>query len=196
MDRTVKLKMILGVLNIPRFLILNILYCTKAYRRRINYDLERYSKLIGSKPGMLAFNYFLFEEPCFRNIACFRINNTLASRIVRALSWAKKDLEICGDIGKSLYICHGHGTVIVPNKIGDNFRIFQGATVGYNMKPGQSIHTPTIGNNVTVYANAVVVGNITIGDNVSIGAGAVVTKSVPDNCLVIGNPMRIIEKKK
>lgn len=48
---------------------------------------------------------------------------------------------------------------------------------------------------MSVYANAVVVGNITIGNNVSIGAGAVVTKPVPDNCTVVGNPMRIIKKK-
>lgn len=48
---------------------------------------------------------------------------------------------------------------------------------------------------MSVYANSVVIGNISIGDNVSIGAGAVVTKSVPDNCTVVGNPMRIINKK-
>lgn len=55
--------------------------------------------------------------------------------------------------------------------------------------------TPSFGDNVSVYANAVVVGNISIGNNVSVGAGAVVTKSVPDNCTVVGNPMRIIKKK-
>lgn len=55
--------------------------------------------------------------------------------------------------------------------------------------------TPSFGDNVSVYANAVVIGNISIGNNVSIGAGAVVTKPVPDNCTVVGNPMRIIKKK-
>ena len=42
--------------------------------------------------------------------------------------------------------------------------------------------------------HSVVIGNIKIRDNCVIGAGAVVTKSVPSNCTVVGNPMRIINK--
>lgn len=38
------------------------------------------------------------------------------------------------------------------------------------------------------------IGDITIGNNVVIGAGSVVTKSVPDNCTVVGNPARIIRR--
>lgn len=53
---------------------------------------------------------------------------------------------------------------------------------------------PTIGNNVFVGANVVIIGNITIGDNVIIGAGAVVTKNVPSNCIVVGNPARVLKK--
>ena len=36
---------------------------------------------------------------------------------------------------------------------------------------------------------------VTIGENAEVGAGAVVTKDVPDNCIVAGNPARIIKKK-
>ncbi len=38
-------------------------------------------------------------------------------------------------------------------------------------------------------------GGIHIGDNVKIGAHSVVIKDVPDNCTVVGNPARIIQKK-
>ena len=37
-------------------------------------------------------------------------------------------------------------------------------------------------------------GGVRIGNNVTIGANAVVTKDIPDNCIVVGSPMRIIEK--
>lgn len=47
--------------------------------------------------------------------------------------------------------------------------------------------------NVTVGANAVIIGNITIGNNVIVGAGSVVVKDVPDNAIVAGNPARIIK---
>ena len=36
---------------------------------------------------------------------------------------------------------------------------------------------------------------VTIGKNAEVGAGSVVTKDVPDNCIVAGNPARIIKKK-
>ena len=45
-----------------------------------------------------------------------------------------------------------------------------------------------------VGAGATVLGPVIIGDNVQIGAGAVVVKDVPDNCVVIGVPARIIKR--
>jgi len=50
----------------------------------------------------------------------------------------------------------------------------------------------TIGNNVFIGADAIILPAITIGDNVVIGAGAVVTKNIPSNSVVVGNPGRII----
>ncbi|HAB26474.1 MAG TPA: serine acetyltransferase, partial [Xanthomarina gelatinilytica] len=52
---------------------------------------------------------------------------------------------------------------------------------------------PIIGNDVTVGANVVIIGNITIGDHVVIGAGSVVVKDVPSNCVIAGNPARVIK---
>ena len=45
-----------------------------------------------------------------------------------------------------------------------------------------------------VGAGAIIIGNVHIGSNVKIGAGTVLTKSVPDNCTVVGNPAKIIMK--
>lgn len=49
-----------------------------------------------------------------------------------------------------------------------------------------------IGDNVYIGNCALVMPGVTIGDNVIVGAGAVVTKSIPANCIVGGNPARII----
>jgi UDP-2-acetamido-3-amino-2,3-dideoxy-glucuronate N-acetyltransferase len=46
----------------------------------------------------------------------------------------------------------------------------------------------------TIGANATILPGITIGENALVGAGAVVTKDVPPNVLVVGNPARVIKK--
>jgi len=50
----------------------------------------------------------------------------------------------------------------------------------------------TIGNNVWIGGNVVILGGVTIGDNVVIGAGSVVTKDIPSHHLAFGNPCRVI----
>lgn len=137
-----------------------------------------------------AFNLLLWKYPPYRNQVVFRCaaGSRLWGYALRLLYPPKRDLEVGGEIGEGLVVYHGHGTVIAAHSIGKDFQIYQGATVGNNRKPGQERHNPIIGDNVTVYTNAVVAGNITIGDNVEIGAGAVVMKDVPSNSVVIGNP--------
>lgn len=51
----------------------------------------------------------------------------------------------------------------------------------------------TIGNNVWIGGRAIINPGVTIGDNVVIASGAVVTKDIPDNVVVGGNPARIIK---
>lgn len=49
-----------------------------------------------------------------------------------------------------------------------------------------------IGNWVYIGAGSLIMPGVTIGDNVLVAAGSVVTKSIPANCIVAGNPARII----
>lgn len=51
-----------------------------------------------------------------------------------------------------------------------------------------------IGNNVWIGGGAIILPGVVIGDNVVIGAGSVVNKSIPDNCVAVGNPCRVIRK--
>lgn len=95
-------------------------------------------------------------------------------------------------IGKNLNIYHGIGIVINTNtKIGDNVSIRQNTTLGSKYDGGPC---PKIGNNVDIGCNVVIIGDIYIGDNVIIGAGSIVTKSFPDNCIIAGNPAKLIKE--
>ena len=53
-----------------------------------------------------------------------------------------------------------------------------------------------IGNNVWFGAGVIIMPGVTIGDGCTIGAGSVVTRSIPDNCLAVGNPCRVLKKIK
>jgi serine O-acetyltransferase len=96
-------------------------------------------------------------------------------------------------IGRRFFIDHGCGVVIGETTvIGDDVTLYQGVTLGGTGKEKGKRH-PTIGNNVIIGANAIVLGNITIGDSVRIGAASVVTRSLLPNVTVVGNPARVVE---
>ncbi len=114
----------------------------------------------------------------------------LISQISRLLTLI--EIHPGAKIGKRFFIDHGNGVVIGETVIiGDDVTIYQGVTLGGTGKEKGKRH-PTVGNNVVIGAEAIILGNITIGDNSRIGAGAVVTKSVPPNSTAVGNPARIV----
>ena len=104
------------------------------------------------------------------------------------------DIHPGATIGKGFFIDHATGVVIGETTIiNDNVSIFQGVTLG-GVSTSKKKRHPTIGNNVTIGANASVLGDITIGDNVKIGAGSVVVKDVPPNTTVVGIPGRVVKR--
>lgn len=60
----------------------------------------------------------------------------------------------------------------------------------------RNIKTKTfIGERCFIGANAIIMPGVKVGDEVIVGSGAVVTKDVPSNCIVAGNPARILKEK-
>ncbi|PZP49577.1 MAG: maltose acetyltransferase [Pseudopedobacter saltans] len=57
----------------------------------------------------------------------------------------------------------------------------------------ESARPITVGNNVWIGAQAIILPGVTIGDNAIIGAGSVVTKDIPANSVAVGNPCRVIK---
>lgn len=52
----------------------------------------------------------------------------------------------------------------------------------------------TIGDNVWIGGSVTICPGVTIGDNAVIGAGSVVVKNIPDNCVAVGNPARVVKR--
>lgn len=59
---------------------------------------------------------------------------------------------------------------------------------------GYEFRKVTIGSSVWIGTHSIILPGINIGNNAVVGAGSVVTKSIPDNVVVIGNPARIVKK--
>lgn len=97
-----------------------------------------------------------------------------------------------------------HNTIIGPVCIGNHVNLAQGITVtalNHNFEDaskrideqGISTKPVVIGDDVWIGANAVILPGVTIGSHCVVAAGAVVTKDVPDNCVVGGVPAKVIK---
>jgi acetyltransferase-like isoleucine patch superfamily enzyme len=78
--------------------------------------------------------------------------------------------------------------------IGDYTGVAFGAVVlSHDFLNGRHVHT-YIGSRCHIGANAIIYPGVTIGDGSIVSAGSVVTRSVPEGSLVMGNPARVVEK--
>lgn len=86
---------------------------------------------------------------------------------------------------KRCHFPHPIGIVIGKDaEIGENCTIYQNVTIGAKNKAESAEGKyPKIGNNVIIYANSLIIGNLRIGDNSIIGAGTCVRHDLPDNCV-------------
>lgn len=128
----------------------------------------------------------------------YRRGVPLLPRIIQELAHSRTGIDIHpgAKIGESFFIDHGGGTVIGETTIiGNQVRIYQGVTLGAKsferdadgrlLRSKRQRH-PTIGNRVTIYAGAVILGGDTvIGDDCVISGATFVTSSVPAGHVVL-----------
>ena len=155
-------------------------------------DIARWEKIIGlNKSRYYNFAYLMAQYKEFRNLVIYRSSKKIIGRrIIKLVYPPLNTLYIeAKEIGGGLFIQHGFSTMISAEKIGENFWINQQVTLGYK----DNTRAPIIGDNVTVTCGAKVLGPITIGSNVTVGANAVVVKDVPNNVVVGGIPAKVIK---
>ena len=147
-------------------------------------------------PAAKSFGEVIFCYPSIKAITNYRIANALLKlgvpiipRVITELAHSETGIDIHpgATIGKYFMIDHGTGIVIGETSvIGDNVRMYQGVTLGAKSFPldekGNPIkgidRHPKIGNNVIIYSNSTILGNIKVGDDAVIGGNIWVDSDV------------------
>lgn len=157
-------------------------------KKLIKEDLLNWSNWKKCNNGIFGLIYLFGEYPEFRSLFYFRVGS-----LSYLFSWLIKSQSCLyfrsKQIGGGLLVQHGFATIIDADAIGKNCKIFQQVTIGYN-----GTKRPTIGDNVEICCGAKVIGGVTVGNNVTIAANAVVVKDVPDNFIVGGVPAKLIKE--
>lgn len=169
------------------FPVVLYLYFTQD-RRLFKEDLQAWAKWKNVNANLSGAVKLFITLREYRDVLYFR--SGVYSFLFRRIFHGKECFYLTTNkIGGGLRLLHPFATVINAERIGKNALIFQQVTIGY--KDGKK---PIIHDNVTICCGAKVLGGVTIGNNVIIGANAVVVKDVPDNSVVAGVPAKIIKK--
>lgn len=120
----------------------------------------------------------------------------VASRLIRHLYGA--DIHWDAELAPGVSVIHGQGLIISSAaKVGTGCILFQGVTLGEGRDSDTgAVGGPTLGEDVHVGPNTVILGPIDVGGGTKIGAGSVLTTSVPERSLVQPAEARITKRLK
>jgi len=153
-------------------------------------------------PAAQNINEVIFCYPGFRAVCNYRIAHQLyrlgvpfIPRMITEMAHSETGIDIHpgAEIGHYFSIDHGTGTVIGETSvIGNHVRIFQGVSLGRRELPpdenGNAIRGvprhPVLGDHVTVYSNATLLGRIRIGEGATICGNVWITEDVPAGATV------------
>jgi serine O-acetyltransferase len=165
-------------------------------------------------PAAQSFEEIILAYPGLEAISIQRLAHLLYKAEVPLLprmmtEWAHSrtgiDIHPGAEIGTHFFIDHGTGVVIGETaKIGRHVKLYQGVgLVARSLAAGQALRGkkrhPTLEDDVTVYANATIVGGDTVvGRGSTIGASVFLMESLPENhVLALGDQeLKLIEKRR
>ena len=134
----------------------------------------------------------------------YKLGVPLVPRMMNEMMHSRTGIDIHpgAEIGESFFIDHGTGVVIGETTIiGNNVKLYQGVTLGAlsvdkHDDSGVKRH-PTIEDNVTIYANATLLGNITIGHDTIIASNAWIREDIPhDSVVTMARPETRVKPKR
>lgn len=173
--------------------------------KQFQYFIADYRRFAGKKKLRML---FIWMTVSVISVLFYRIERFLflslgerIYRIVRLLwypvleiikSLSNIDINYSANIGPGILILHSSLGIVISGKatIGHNLTLVGGNVIGIENARSKK-EKFIIGNNVSLGANAVIIGPVRIGDNVKIGAQACVVKNAPSNCTLVGAPARI-----
>ena len=177
-------------------------------RNILKEDLDFF---MDSDPAATSKEEIKLAYPGFRAIAIYRISHVLYqmgyvihARYISETAHSQTGIDIhpAATIGYPFFIDHGTGIVVgQTSTIGKRVKMYQCVTLGAISLSNADelrgvVRHPQVGDNVTLYAGASLLGAITIGNNVTIGSNVFLTEDVPSNTRVtIGKPELIIQSK-
>ncbi len=96
-------------------------------------------------------------------------------------------------IGENVCFSRKGNIILGADRIGDDCVIHHNTTIGMHLAGNENLKgTPSLGNRVWVGPNTIIHGKLKIGDGVTILGETVLTKNIPDCCVVGGNPAKIL----
>ena len=123
--------------------------------------------------------------------AGFPLSARVLSQLVRFLTGV--EIHPAATVGRQVVVDHGMGVVVGETaEVGDRVHMYHGVTLGGNSPEPVKRH-PTVEDDVTIGANATILGDVTVGKGARVGAGAVVTDDVPPGATVVGVPAKRVD---
>ena len=151
------------------------------------------------RKNWFSWNVMVYMKPTTLIVGAHRLSNwswklktPVVKQLLKAVSAViRRTLEIYtgvfiapnAEIGPGFVVHNTYGVIIGATRIGKNFTIASGAKVSYAVK--------SIGDDVSLGMNCVLIENCKIGSNVRVAPNSLVVDNVPDNMTVMGVPARI-----